>query len=228
MLTIWGRRNSSNVMPVMWTAAELNLTYRRIDAGSAFGGLDSVEFLTMNPNGKIPVIDDDGFVLWESNAIVRYLVKRYGAGILAPASELDYARADQWMEWYKSTVYPLYIDLLWATVRTEPARRDPTAIARAAHQLGQGLKILDNRLASTSYLLGEQLTMADIPIGSMMYRYYQLAIERPQLHHVAAWYQRLSERPAYRQHIAFPFGSRPAEWYLYEQRGTQLLPSESS
>ena len=129
MLEIWGRRNASNVMPVMWAVGEMNIVHRRHDVGGSFGGVDTPEYLAMNPNGRIPTISDDGFVVWESNAIVRYLSRRYGKGTLWPESEQLCTIADQWMEWFKTTAYPLYIELFWAVVRTEPAHRDQSAIA---------------------------------------------------------------------------------------------------
>lgn len=217
MLEVWGRRNSSNVIPVMWAIGEMELPHRRHDAGGSFGGLDRPAYLAMNPNGRIPTIDDEGFVLWESNAIVRYLCRRYGEGGLLPQGEAGCAIADQWMEWFKTTAYPPYIELFWAIVRTEPAYRDAGRIAGRAERLGQALRILDAQLADRAYLAGDRLTMADIPCGPMAYRYFNLEIVRPELPNVTAWYQRLCERPAYREHVMIPFGRNPAEWYLLER-----------
>lgn len=217
MLEVWGRRNSSNVMPVMWAIGELDLPHVRHDVGGSFGGLNTPEFLAMNPNGRVPTINDNGFILWESNAIVRYLCARYGAGTLAPETAEQRAIADQWMEWHKTTAYPDYISLFWATVRTEPALRDPGTIETAAKSLVETLKILDTRLAAHPYVVGDSLTMADIPIGPAIHRYFQLDIERPELPNVSAWYERLCARPAFRKHVMFPFGRNPAEWYTLER-----------
>lgn len=218
MLTVWGRRNASNVLPVMWTIGELGLEHERRDVGGSFGGVTTPDFLAMNPNGRIPVLEDDGFVLWESNAIVRHLCRHYGAGRLLPVDERGCALADQWMDWYKTTAYPDYIDLFWAIVRTEPPLRDPARIARLARSLGAALRILDAHLADRDHVLGDALTMADIPLGALVHRYFSLAVERHELTHVQAWYQRLCERPAYRQHVMFAFGDRPAEWYRLEMQ----------
>lgn len=219
MLEIWGRRNASNVIPVMWAVGELKLPHRRHDVGGSFGGVDTPAYLAMNPNGRIPTISDDGFVVWESNAIVRYLSRRYGRGSLWPESEEHCTIADQWMEWFKTTAYPLYIDLFWAIVRTEPALRDRRAIADLATSLGEKLTILEGQLARHPYVAGDALTMADIPYGPMAHRYLNLEIERPELPMLHAWYERLSTRPAFQTHVALPFGRNPGEWYRLEREG---------
>jgi len=217
MLEIWGRRNSSNVMPVMWAVGELGLPHRRYDVGGSFGGLDRPDYLTMNPNGRVPTINDEGFVLWESNAIVRYLSRRYGEGALLPDDEPQYALADQWMDWLKTTAYPQFIELFWAMVRTEPAHRDTGQIAGRAERLGKALGILDAHLVGRPYIVGDRLTMADIPFGPLAYRYFNLEIARPALSSLSAWYERLCERPAYQERVMIPFGRNPAEWYRLER-----------
>lgn len=219
MLEVWGRRNSSNVMSVMWAIGELGLAHRRHDVGGSFGGLDTPAYLAMNPNARVPTIDDDGFVLWESNAIVRYLARRHGAGGLLPDGDAGYAIADQWMDWCKTSVYPHFIELFMALVRTEPERRDAGRIADGAGRLGQALAILDAQLGERAYIAGDRLTMADIPYGPVAYRYYNLEIERPALPHVGEWYARLCERPAYREHVMIPFGRDLAEWTRLEREG---------
>ena len=216
MLEVWGRRNSSNVIPVMWAVGELGLAHRRHDVGGSFGGLERPNYRALNPNGRIPTIRDDGFVLWESNAIVRHLSRRYGAGSLLPDDEPGYAVADQWMDWCKTTPYPEYIELFWAIVRTEPAYRDARQISDRAERLGRALGILDSHLADRAYVLGERLTMADIPFGPLAYRYFNLDVVRPELPNLAAWHARLCERSAFREHAMIPFGRNPAEWYRLE------------
>lgn len=216
MLEIWGRRNSSNVIPVMWAVGELGLAHRRHDVGGSFGGLDRPDYLAMNPNGLIPTIDDEGFVLWESNAIVRYLCRRYGQGGLLPDSETECAVADQWMEWCKTTPYPECIGLFWAIVRTEPRSRDPGFIAARHEALVEALDILEAHLAGRAYVAGDRVTMADIPLGPMVHRYFDLDVTRPDFPNVTAYYERLRERPAFREHAMIPFGRNPAEWYRLE------------
>jgi glutathione S-transferase len=197
---------------------ELALPHLRHDVGGSFGGLDTPAYLAMNPNGRIPTIRDHGQTVWESNAIVRHLARRYGQGCLLPDSDQDYSSADQWMDWHKTTPYPLYIELFWAIVRTEPAHRRPGRIAKLAGTVGRKLGVLEDHLADRAYIVGDQLTMADIPFGPMIHRYLALEVERPDLPHVRAWYGRLCHRPAFREHVMFPFGSTPAEWYQLERQ----------
>lgn len=219
MLEVWGRRNASNVMPVMWAVGELGLKHRRYDVGGSFGGLDTPEYRAMNPNGRIPTLKDGDCIVYESNAVVRYLARRYGQGGLLPDDEAGCAQADLWMEWHKTTLYPPYIDLFWAIVRTEPALRDPAIIERLTKSLFGPLAILDAQLAQCPYVTGQRLTMADIPIGPAIHRYFNLPVERPAVPNVEGWYKRLTERPAFREHVCFPYGSNPAEWYIHEREG---------
>ena len=219
MLEIWGRRNASNVMPVMWAVGELGIGHLRHDVGGSFGGLDRPEYLARNPNGRIPTIDDDGCILYESNAVVRYLCRRYGDGGLLPDDEAGCARADLWMEWHKTTLYPPYIDLFWGIVRTEPAERDAALIERLSRSLVRPLCILDAQLAKNPFVAGARLTMGDIPIGPAIHRYLALPVERPAMPHIEAWYARLCERPAFQEHVMFPYGDNPTEWDEYERAG---------
>jgi len=202
----------------MWTVGELGVPYVRHDVGGSFGGTKTPEYLAMNPNGRIPTIRDSGFVLWESNAIVRHLCRRYDTSrMLLPESDETYALADQWMDWHKTTLYPPYIDLFWAIVRTEPAVRSETHIAKLRGATEAALLVLDKQLASKSFMLGNRPTMADIPIGALVHRYLNLEIERPEFLNINAWYRRLSDRPAYREHVMFEFGTNPGEWYRLER-----------
>lgn len=206
MLKVWGRKTSINVQKVMWTVAELGLVHQRIDAGGQFGGLDTDEFGKLNPNRLVPVIDDNGFVLWESNAIVRYLAAVYGREKLGSADERQRALADQWMEWANSTLYSDIIATCFLSLIRTPAKdRNVAAIEKAAKRVGERLAILDAQLAGRSYILGDQLTAADIGCGSLMYRYFTLDIPRPRLENVEAWYQRLTERRAYQDHVMIDY-----------------------
>ncbi len=201
MLKIWGRTNSINVQKAMWAIGELGLAHQRIDAGGVFGGLDDEAYLARNPNGKIPTLDDDGTVVWESNAIVRYLAGRYGAGGLWPNDPAARARADQWMEWQVSTLYPAFGTAFWGLVRTAPSQRDKAAIELAVKHSGWLFELIDEQLEGREYLAGETFTMGEIPVGATLYRYFTLEIERPELPNVEAWYARLQEREAYRTHV---------------------------
>ncbi len=219
MLEIWGRRNSSNVIPVMWAVGETGAAYRRHDVGGSFGGLDTPEYLAMNPNGLVPTLSDDGEILWESNAIVRYLAAKYCADDLWHADPARRSLSDRWMEWAKSTGVVATMGVFFATVRTEPDKRDPAAIARFAEAAARNWRFVDAQLSGRPYLAGDSLTMGDIPLGALVHRYFQLDVARPELPHVRAWYDRLSERPAYREHCMIDFGANPAEWHALERAG---------
>lgn len=208
MLRIWGRRTSVNVQKVMWAVAELGLAHERVDVGGPFGGVDTPEFGRLNPNRLVPVLEDGDFVLWESSAIVRYLAATYGRGTLAPDGARAHALADQWMDWSSTMIYGDVIGTAFiGLVRTPASDRNNAHIAAAAQRAGQRLAILDKHLGDRHFIAGDRLTMADLPIGSLMYRYFNLEIARPPLPNVEAWYQRLSARPPYRDHVMVDLAS---------------------
>ena len=208
MLKIWGRATSSNVQKVMWAVDELGLPHERIDAGGAFGRTNTPEFAAMNPMRLVPVLDDNGFMLWESNTIVRYLAETYGRGSLAPQDRKAFAIADQWMDWAATTVQPdIITTCFWGLIRTPAAERNVPAIEAAAKRAGERLAILDTVLKDRDYIGGMRLSMADIPIGSLMYRYFDLPITRPSLPNVEAWYARLTARPAYIKNVMVDYSS---------------------
>ena len=204
MLKVWGRTSSINVQKVMWTVGELGLAHERIDAGGAFGGLDTADYGRMNPNRRIPVIDDDGVIVWESNAIVRYLAARHGAGSLWASDPGERAAADMWMDWVVTTLMPDMTICFWQTIRTPEPQRDMAAVAAAAARLAPLWQVLDGHLADRRYVAGNRLTMGDVPAGCAFYRYINLPIDRPPLPNLQLWYQNLKARDAYRRHVMIP------------------------
>jgi glutathione S-transferase len=202
MLRIWGRTNSSNVQKAMWAIGELGLAHERIDAGMAHGKVDEDWYLRMNPNGRVPAIDDDGFILYESNVVVRYLCCKHGR--FYPQDLKTRFTAELWMDWQQTTVLPAITPVFWGLIRTPPEQRDAKAIAENTAQLNRLMGQLDAYLAGRDYVAGGEFTMGDIPLGTMTYRYLGLPIERPKLPNVERWYARLAERPAYRQHVMLP------------------------
>jgi glutathione S-transferase len=204
MLRVWGRTNSINVQKVMWAVGELGLAHQRIDAGGAFGGLDSDEYGERNPNRRVPTIEDDGLVMWESNACVRYLAARYDAGGLWPEEPAARARADMWMDWQQTTLLADMIVVVWGLIRTPEAKRDHGAIDAAVTRLGGTWRVLEAQLAGRRFVGGDRLTIGDIPVGASCYRYFGLPIERPSLPNLEAWYERLKQRPAFREHVMLP------------------------
>jgi glutathione S-transferase len=204
-ITIWGRLSSCNVQKVLWALEELDLPYERIDLGGDFGGLDDPAYRALNPYGRVPTLKDGDTVVWESDAIVRYLCAAYGAGTLWPEDPAERAYADQWMTWATTEMMPDWIALFWRLVRTPPERRNEKAIARHHAACVRNFAFLDRHLEGRRFIAGDALTMADMPFGMMMYRWYTMDIERPATPHVDAWYDRLRERPAYRRAVCIPY-----------------------
>ena len=204
MLRIWGRNNSVNVQKVMWTVGELDLPHERIDVGGAFGGLDTSEFGAMNPNRKIPVVQDGDAVVWESNPAVRYLAAKHGAGSLWADDPVQRWQADCWMDWQTTTVHPDMNPIFWGLIRTPEDQRDMKAIMAAAERLGRTWQILDAHLAGRAFVAGDQLTMGDIPVGCHYWRYSNLDVPKPDLPNLDQWFGRLQEREPYRQHVMIP------------------------
>jgi len=206
MLTIWGRRSSFNVQKVMWLVGELRIEHRRVDAGGQFGGLDTREFRTMNPHGRVPVIDDKGKVVWESHAILRYLAARYGQHQFWSEDAGERSQADRWMDWAQTALQPDFLTgVFWGFYRTPESQRNWPAIREKIARCAVHFQLLDRVLADRRYLSGDALSLADIPAGTSLFRYFGLDLERPSLPHVEAWYDRLRERPAYREHVMVPF-----------------------
>ena len=200
MLKIWGRTNSINVQKVLWCCGELDLKFDRVDAGMQFGVNNTSEYRAMNPNGLVPTIDEDGFVLWESHAIVRYLGRKHGGGKVCPADERAAADADRWMDWFATTLWPNLRPVFWGLVRTPPEKRNMKEIEESTQKLGASFRIVDARLADRDYIAGKNFSMGDIPLGVGAFRWFNMSIERPALPNLERWYKRLSERPAYQQH----------------------------
>lgn len=206
MLRIWGRKNSINVQKVMWAVGELALPHERIDAGGPFGGLDSVEFGTLNPNRRIPAIDDGGTIVWESHAIVRYLAGKYSAGTLAPEDPGERAKSDMWSDWTLADLQPAFIGgVFFPFYRTPEDKRNWPAIRRGLERCAVLLHLLDRHLEDRAFVAGDRLTLGDIAPGAQLYRYFSLDIDRPSLPNVKAWYERLKSRDAYRTHVMVPF-----------------------
>ncbi|MBM3489553.1 MAG: glutathione S-transferase family protein [Alphaproteobacteria bacterium] len=201
MLKLWGRDNSINVQKAMWTIAELALPHERIDAGGKFGLVGEAWFLKMNPNGRVPVIDDDGYVLYESNAICRYLAARYGLGGLCPSDWRERGLAEQWMDWQQTTLNGPMTTVFLNLIRTEPAKRDMAAVTAAGEELGRLFGQLDRQLAGRDYVLGKRFSMADIPVGAAASRWQRLDLTRPSLPSLEAWLERLGARPAFQRHV---------------------------
>ena len=203
----------------MWAVDELGLDYMRHNLGGTFGGLDSEEYGKLNPNRLVPTIDDDGFILWESYAIIRYLCRQYGMGTLWPQDPKQSALADQWMEWTNSRFMGTFFPVFWALIRTDKQAQNHDKITQLARATGELLQIVENNLEDKKYMVGDQISMGDIPLGSMMFKYYTLEIQRPSLPNIESWYARLCKREAYQRHAMNPFGKNTKEWIELEKAG---------
>ncbi len=204
--TIWGRPNSVNVQKVLWCATELGLAYDRIDAGMQFGRNTESDYLAMNPNGRIPTLVDGDFVLWESNAIMRYLCLAYGADApIYPKQPRQRASVERWLDWTLSTVQPVERPVFWGLIRTPPEQRDMAMLQKGADEAAALWRILDAHLEARHYVEAETFTLADIALGAFARRWFGLeGIEKPELPHLSRWYQAISGRPAFIRHVAAP------------------------
>ena len=202
MLKILGRATSSNVQKVVWICEELNVPYERTDIGGPFGGNDKAEYLSLNPNGRVPTIDDDGFVLWESNAIVRYLADKHGTGTpLRPGDVRARASADRWMDWTLSTLASTHVPVYQGLVRTPEAERDMAKIAAARDGWAKANEVLETWLADHEYLSGDEFGIGDIPASPFTFRWFNLDIERENFPNLKRWHKAICARPAFREHV---------------------------
>ena len=202
MLKVWGRNTSSNVQKVMWAIGELGLKHERVDIGGPFGKNKEPAYLAMNPNGLVPTLEEeDGFLLWESNTIVRYLAAKHGAGKLEPADPRTRALANKWMDWQLAVAGPAIFPLFWGLVRTPPEKRDQAAIDGGKKKTTEAMKILDAQLDKTAFLAGDEFSYGDIPVGILAHRFVKLVPDRPAMKGLERWHNALSSRAAYREQV---------------------------
>ncbi|MEM1264965.1 MAG: glutathione S-transferase family protein [Pseudomonadota bacterium] len=207
MLEIWGRRSSSNVQALMWCVGELGLEHTRHDAGFIYGVTDTDAFAAMNPNRTVPVLrDEGGDPLWETGAILRYLAEVYGSASFWPKDPKHRAEVDKWAEWAKINVAQGFTGpVFWRVVRTPEDQRDAHAIAAALKALDAKLSIAEDRLQTREWLAGADFTLADIQFGHVLYRYFDIEIDRPDWQALRRYGERLMDRPAYREHVAISY-----------------------
>ena len=216
MLEIWERRSSSNVQALMWCVGELGLEHVRHDAGHIHGVVDTDAFAVMNPNRTVLVLPDDGGPpLWETGAVLRYLAGRYGTAPFWPDDAQERAQIDKWAEWAKINVAMAATGpVFWRVVRIPETERDPDAVAAALERLHATLAIAELRVEGNGWLAGADFTLADVQFGHVLYRYFDIEIERPAWPALRRYFDRLMDRSAYRQHVAIPYdelrGSPPA------------------
>ncbi len=204
MLKIWGRTTSSNVQKVLWCCAELGIDFERVDLGGPFGGNRDPEYLRLNPNGLVPTVKDGDLVMWESNTICRYLATTRGGERLYPKDPAKRTHVERWMDWQLSSAGPPMGQLLFGLIRTRPEARDPAAIEAARQRALAAWTIADEALADRPYLAGQDLTLAEIALGTLVYRWHAFPIERPPLDNLKAWYERMRQRPGFKTYIEIP------------------------
>ncbi|MDG0025679.1 glutathione S-transferase family protein [Trinickia sp. Y13] len=206
MLKIWGRANSVNVQKVLWCCDELGLPFERIDAGLQFGRVNDPDYRELNPNGQVPTLVDGAFVLWESNAIVRYLAMQYGASsALYPSEPKLRASIDRWLDWSLSTLAPAERPVFMTLVRTPAQDRDMIALASNLKTLVVRWKVLDAHLQGRFHIEGDRFTLADIVLGAFAKRWFGVeGIDRPPMPSLERWYQRLTQRAPFKKYIDLP------------------------
>ena len=204
MLKIWGRLSSINVRKVTLAAQWLQIPFERIDAGHEFGIVKTPEYLGKNPNGLVPLIEDDGFVLWESNVIVRYLCAKHSLGKLYPSDLKARFDAERWMDWQQTTFNPAGRSAFMQLVRTAPEKRSLDVINQSVAATGALLAVLESHLAQHAFMSGDAFTMADIPIACEIHRWHGLPLDRPERPNLERWYQGILSHPASRGVLDLP------------------------
>jgi glutathione S-transferase len=195
-LKIWGRISSINVKKVVWTAQELKLDFERIEAGGVHGVVKTPAYMALNPNAQIPVLQDEEYVLWESNVITRYLCAKHSTGDLYPAELEQRFDAERWMEWQQTTVNPASRNGFWHLIRLPADQREPALIAQSNAAVEPLMEMLDAHLATRSFIVGERFTMADIPLGCEVQRWFGMPQSRSARPHIERWFASLLARPA--------------------------------
>ncbi|MCP4334762.1 MAG: glutathione S-transferase [Gammaproteobacteria bacterium] len=205
MLELWGRANAYNAQKPLWLLGELELEFQHHDIGSNPGDLDTAEFTALNPHARIPVLQHDGSIIWESNTILRYLATSHAAFALYPEDPFARSRVERWMDWELATLQPAFIALFWGYYRTPPASRNQPEIEAAGRRCRQLFELLDAHLSDNSYLAGDHFSLADIACGVCLYRYFEMGFPVEEPAQVMRWYRLLSQRNAFQNIIALPF-----------------------
>jgi glutathione S-transferase len=204
MLKIWGRATSSNVQKVLWCCAELGIEFERVDVGGPFGGNQDPEYLALNPNGLVPTVKDGDLVIWESNTICRYLAATRGGERLYPSDPARRTQVERWMDWQLAGPGAPMGPLLYGLVRSKPEQRDRAAIEAARLRAAAAWEVVDETLSGRPYLAGAELSLAEIVLGTLVYRWHNFPIERPPMENLRAWYERLRARPGFKKYIEIP------------------------
>ncbi|WP_232630527.1 glutathione S-transferase family protein [Methylobacterium sp. Leaf118] len=205
---VWGRTSSGNVQKVIWALGELALPYEHIEAGGAHGIVGEARYRALNPNGLVPTLEEDGFVLWESNAILRYLAQAHsqahGGALALPDDARARARIDQWLDWQATAFTPAMRDAFLQLVRLPAEKRDARVIEASRAAGERCAALLDQHLAGSPFVAGEQFSIADIAVGCAGQRWRVLPMETEERPHMSRWLDRLAQRPAGSPVLALP------------------------
>ncbi|MEN4892072.1 glutathione S-transferase family protein [Erwinia billingiae] len=203
MLTVWGRKTSSNVQALMWCIGEMELPYVRHDIGHKYKGTETDFYYSLNPNRTVPVLQDGTAPpLWETGAILRYLANRYGAESFWPSDDIQKANIDKWAEWSKINVATAFnLPVFWRVVRTPQENRDEQAITEAMVKLENYLSVAEAQFEKHRFLAGDAFSLADIQFGHVLYRYYDIDVVRKSLPRLRAYYENIAVRPAFQEHV---------------------------
>jgi glutathione S-transferase len=204
-LRLRGRRSAFNVQKVAWLLEELGLAHEHREAGGSFGGLDTPEFRALNPHGRVPVLEDGPTVVWESHSILRYLAARYASPQLWSPDPALRSHVDRWMDWSQTSLQPLFMDVFWGYFRTPPELRNAAAIERSRRACETSFSVLAAWLETRSFVAGDEFSLADIPAGTTLFRWFEMGLEVARPAAIERWYGRLAERPAYRRTVMMPF-----------------------
>ncbi|KAB7784980.1 glutathione S-transferase family protein [Methylorubrum populi] len=203
-LKLWGRASSGNVQKALWALDELGLAYEHIEAGGAHGIVGDASYRALNPNGLVPTLEEDGFVLWESNAILRYLAHAHGGPLALPEAPRARALIDQWLDWQATAFTPAMRDAFLQLVRVAPEKRDPRVVEASRVNSERCAALLDRHLADTPFVAGETFSIADIAVGLAAHRWFQLPLEREERPNIRRWLDGLAQRPASSAVLSLP------------------------
>lgn len=203
-LKLWGRASSGNVQKALWALDELGLAYEHIEAGGAHGIVGDASYRALNPNGLVPTLEEDGFVLWESNAILRYLAHAHGGPLALPEAPRARALIDQWLDWQATAFTPAMRDAFLQLVRVAPEKRDPRMVEASRANSECCAALLDRHLADTPFAAGDTFSIADIAVGLAAHRWFQLPLEREERPNIRRWLEGLAQRPASSAVLSLP------------------------
>ena len=204
-MKLFARRTSSNCQKVLWFLGELGLEYEFRATGGDAGGLDTPEYDAINPNRMVPTLVDGDLAVWESHTILRYLAAAHAPARYWSEGPAERSQVDRWMDWSQAQFDPSFMALFWGYWRTPEADRNQEANRSQVARCRRYLTILDRALSDQAHVAGKQLSLADIPVGSLMYRYANLDVTDDLPPHVARWYATLTEREAFQTHVMLPF-----------------------